>query len=220
MASLDGGAGTDTTAERLYEWLRSDIVGGVFPPGTHLVKRVLAGRYNAGAPVVVEALIRLEADGLVESSPQLGAFVMGVGQERVVDEIILREAVEAQAARLFAERASMLEKGDLLRAAEVIDRMRDNLDPEDPDGERVFESSHCEWHLLLGRLCGSALLLRQMRRLWHRRMMLVKNEAGIMLPCPLRWHSRLAEALSQGDVEVADRAMRRHLGFDVARAAE
>ena len=59
MSSMDAGTDADTSAEKLYERLRNDIVAGVFRPGTHLVKRVLAGRYGVGVALVVEALIRL-----------------------------------------------------------------------------------------------------------------------------------------------------------------
>lgn len=217
MTSREGLLSPDTTAHKVYKLLRNDIIDGVFPPGTHLVKRTLAKKYNVSVPPVIEALIRLESDGLVENSPQLGTFVMNVFPERLADELILREAVETQVARVFAQRASERDRDELLRAADELDQLRDNLDPDDAEMDRRFQIGHCEWHLLLAKLASTDMLYQHMRRVWFRRLMLVWNSADIRFPCPLRWHHQLAEALSHGDVDRADQAMRIHLGFGAGK---
>ena len=217
MTSREGILSPDTTAHKVYKLLRNDIIDGVFPPGEHLVKRTLAKKYNVSVPPVIEALIRLESDGLVENSPQLGTFVMNVFPERLADELILREAIETQVARVFAQRASERDRQELLRAADELDQLRDNLDPDDAEMDRRFQIVHCEWHLLLARLSGTEMLYQHMRRVWFRRLMLVWNSADIRFPCPLRWHHQLAEVLSLGDIEKADKAMRVHLGFGAGK---
>ena len=61
---------------------------------------------------VSEALRRLEEDGLVESRPRAGTRVRVPSESDVRDLYELREALESQAARLFAERATPRSAGN------------------------------------------------------------------------------------------------------------
>lgn len=199
-----------TIATKVYRQLRADIINGVFPPGTHLVKRTLAKKYGVSVPPVIEACLRLENDGLVESSPLIGSYVMNVFPDKIEDELVFREAIESQIARTYAVRAGERERQHLLRLARELDELQDNMDFDDPEQVKQFQQVHTDFHLVLAKLSGAKLLYQEMKKLWFRRLMLIWNVDKKKFPNPRKWHIRLTEALNSGDPEVADRAMREH----------
>ena len=56
---------------------------------------------------VAEAIQRLATDGLVESRPRIGTRVCLPTAQDIRERYEVREALESQSARLFAEKASM-----------------------------------------------------------------------------------------------------------------
>jgi DNA-binding FadR family transcriptional regulator len=62
---------------------------------------------------VSEALERLEVEGLLESGPRAGTRVSIPSRDDVHGHFVLREALEGQAAILFAGRATAAERGEL-----------------------------------------------------------------------------------------------------------
>ncbi len=205
----------NTVAQTVYKAIRNDIINGVFAPGTHLVKRTLAKKYGVSVPPVIEALIRLESDGLVENSPLLGTYVMKIFPERIEDEFIFREAVEGEVARVYAKRAGDREKKYVMMLAEELDELQERVAAGDRSVERQFQEQHCEFHVLLAKLSGAKILYQQMRRLWFRRLMLIWNMGKDRLPVKKRWHRQLVECLNSGDPEAAYQAMLAHLNFNL-----
>jgi DNA-binding GntR family transcriptional regulator len=70
---------------------------------------------------ITEALIRLENEGLLESRPRAGTRVKVPTRQDVEGHYVLREALETQAAMLFAERAERDERAELLKLARRVD---------------------------------------------------------------------------------------------------
>lgn len=205
-----------TIAARVYRQIKEDILNGVYPPGAHLVRMTLAKRYGVSAIPILEALYRLEMDGLVENSPQLGAHVIEVSEEILEDDRMFREAIECQSARLFAERASDQEKDRVRELARFIDsieeKMTDDL-PEKEEMQRLFREQHSEFHFAVCRLSKSKALYRQVKRLWFRRLMATGDIHAVLYPVPKNWHIDLAESLASGDPDRAERHMRYHVSF-------
>ena len=72
---------------------------------------------------VAEAFQLLESEGLVESRPRVGTRVCLPSAEDIRERYEIREALETQSARLFAQRASTRDRLDLERMAEDMDAM-------------------------------------------------------------------------------------------------
>ncbi|MGR2753425.1 GntR family transcriptional regulator [Agromyces arachidis] len=89
--------------ERAYRSLRSEILDGALSPGTVLQEVEQSTRLGVSRTPVREALRRLVADGLVESSGR-GTVVTAVSHDDIVALYELREALEAKAAGLAARR--------------------------------------------------------------------------------------------------------------------
>lgn len=210
----------NTMATKVYRKIREDIITGVFPPGTHLVRRALAKRYGVSMLPILEACLRLETDGLVENSPLVGAFVVDITPEKAREELILRQAIESQAAREFAVHASAREREQLMEAARLLDSIQDKLNPGNREHEQLFQRQHGEFHLAIARMSGAVLLYQQMKKVWYRTLMLVCNMNSTLFPNPKGWHVQLATALNSGDPDHADREMRRHVLFNSEKSSE
>lgn len=205
-----------TIAARVYQQIRDDIINGVYPPGAHLVRMTLAKRYGVSPIPIMEACYRLEMDGLVENSPQLGAHVVEVSEEVLEEDRMFREAVECQTARLFAERASDQEKEQVRELARFIDSIEEKMTGDQPEIEqmqRLFQQQHSEFHLAVARISRAKSLYRQMKRLWYRRLMATGDIHAVLYPVPRNWHVDLAESLACGDPERAEKHMRYHVSF-------
>lgn len=220
MATQDGLVQPDTVAAKVYRLLRNDIIQGAFPPGTHLVKRVIAKRYGVSVPPVIEACLRLENDGLVESSPLVGSFVPKMTREKLEEEHIFREAIECQIAREFASRASDQDRETMMRLAKDVDAIERDRDPSDREVNRKYQQLHSYYHVMLAKLCRVNILYQQVQKVWFRRLMFVWNVDKKLFPTPADWHVILTNALNSGNPDRADMAMRHHFNINTARKKE
>lgn len=144
--------------------LRELIVSGVLAPGERLLEVPLAERLGVSRTPVRAALLRLAEEGLLEAAPGGGHRVRAFSRQDMLDAIELRGTLEGLAARMAAERgveaALLAEARDCLSA---LDRALASAD----FGEGAFaayERHNGQFHALLGRLCGSSLLGRELER--------------------------------------------------------
>jgi DNA-binding GntR family transcriptional regulator len=202
-------------AEGAYVAIREEILRGLLRPGTPLSRRRLARDLGMSVAPVTEALRRLEEDGLVESRPRAGTRVRVPTDADVRDLYELREALESQSARLFAQRATPAQRLELRRLSEQVDvlfgRLATSL--EDPAFRFAVHSHHVQLHMKIAESAGS----RKLTQMIERNHVLILNwlfdVTGRRTPLPSGFHSRLAEALVSGDVEQADAAMRAHVRY-------
>ena len=106
-------------SDRAYRTLRTEILDGVLEPGTVLQEVEQSVRLGVSRTPVREALRQLAADGLVEANGR-GTIVTAVSSDDIVSLYELREALEAKAAGLAAQRhddAPFLAIRDRLREA-------------------------------------------------------------------------------------------------------
>ena len=86
-----------TTPDLIAASLRDDILHGVIPPGQALRQEELASRFGVSRLPVRDALLRLEAEGLVDVFPNRGAFVTTLSAGEVGEIYHLRELLEGDA---------------------------------------------------------------------------------------------------------------------------
>ena len=112
--------GFSTAAEKAYRTLREKILTGEFAQGEKLSQRKMAALAGVSIIPVIEALVRLEHDGLVEYKPQWGARVPLLTEEKVRDLFAFREAIECQVARLLAGSLTTHQKQRLQELADQL----------------------------------------------------------------------------------------------------
>jgi DNA-binding GntR family transcriptional regulator len=85
-------------AERVYAYVKAAILDRVYPGGELLTEGELADAVGVSRTPVREALLRLEASGLVKLYPKKGALVLPVLPQEINDVLEARELIEVHAA--------------------------------------------------------------------------------------------------------------------------
>jgi DNA-binding GntR family transcriptional regulator len=204
-----GGSGPlQTLTDRVYEQLAKAIVTGELAPGTKLNQPELARRFGTSRGPLREAIERLEARRLVIRTANLGAKVVTLSRDVLIEMFMVREALEGLAARLAAER---MEDHEIAALEKLLDdhatylRREVGYDTGDYDGDfhyRLVIGSRNE--MIKEVLCGDLYQLVKLYRVQNRFSQSRAKRALIE-------HRRIVEALKDRDGEMAEFMMRRHI---------
>lgn len=204
-AARAGGAGRETLGQKAYHALRARIVGGEFEPGARLSLRRLAKSLGMSLAPVGEAFRELARDGLIEMDPGWGARVRRWDYEAIRGQLILRTAIECEAARHAAARVTKDEVLELARLAKELDRAIDGRDR--PSQVRELDS---RFHIRVAQLAAVPSLLEALLANQLVRMLARGSVLAHAVPRPKRQHLELVAAIRTRDPERAERAMRGH----------
>lgn len=202
MATTDS---TLTKSTRVYRELRRDITSGVYQPGEQLVRRTMLKKYAVSLSIVNEALSRLMHDGLIEQGERESARVIEPCEQRMYNDLMLREAIERQVVRLLAEKATPETLQGLLLDAQSLDRWIAT------EGANI--TLHLEFHLKMARATGYSSLEETLRPLGMRSMLVARWIKAQSLHHPADFHEELVRAVMTRDPIVADEKMRAHLHY-------
>jgi GntR family transcriptional regulator, rspAB operon transcriptional repressor len=199
--------------EQAYRAIREQILRGRFGLGAAISRRQLAVEFGMSIVPVSEAFQRLAREGLIESKPQVGTRIRIPTEANIRDRFVIREALESQSARLFAERASMAERRELSEMAEALDVLYQRRYASPDDGSLIFEmnSQHVKLHMRISECSGSVGLCRLIESndvLFYNWLFDSVEEQP---PVPPHFHSDLIAAISGTDQTAADAAMRAHV---------
>jgi len=205
-------------AEEAYCTIRDLILRGKLPLGAALSRRRLGAELGMSMLPISEAVQRLESEGLLESKPQVGTRVRVPTEQDVRERFILREALEVQAARLVAERASLQQRRDLRQMAEHMDTLVSRLaaSGEDPSFAFAVHSFHFQLHLRVAECSGCTALQEMIQKnnvlVFNWLFDMASHQIGGGSP---RFHEELAEFLTGTDAQAAESAMRAHVRYGV-----
>jgi DNA-binding GntR family transcriptional regulator len=139
-----------------------------------------------------------------------------VPSEKDVRELYeLREALETQSARLFAERATPAQRLELRRLADEVDvlfgRLAVNLD--DAAFRFAVHSHHVQFHMRIAEHAGCETLKQMIERNHILILNWLFDVTARRTPLPAKFHAELVEAVTSSDPERADAAMRAHVRY-------
>src|SRR5437879_2676893 len=197
---------SSSLAGAAYTVVRQRIVRGEFAIGQVISRRKLAHELGMSFLPVSEALLRLEFEGLLESRPRAGTRVRLPARKDVRGHYVVREALEVQAARLFAEIATPQERSELTKLAARVDAM--STQPE--ENRLVYRTLHEKLHRHIAE-CARCPSLSEAIEKTHA---LASTWLCVARPSPNelpRTHQELAEILCAGDPAAAAEAMRQHI---------
>src|ERR1700691_1883368 len=141
-------ASQSSLSDTVYLLIRERILRGQLRPGEVLSRRRMAEEFSVSLEPVAEALKRLESDMLVESRPRAGTRVRIPTPEEVRGRCIVREALEAQSARLCCVQATMKERMELVRLAKQLDTLYDRFGRDhDEELQYIVHTQHFELHM-------------------------------------------------------------------------
>lgn len=206
-------------AQLAYERIRERILKGDYPPGAALSRRKLAEELGMSLLPISEALQRLEAAGLIETRPRAGTRVRIPPKQEVLERYLLREALESQAARLFAANASAKEREDLIRAGEQLDKLYAICDEGDAEPEFLYSVrlKHVKFHLKIAEGARCELLRSAIEREQDLMYNWLSDRVAQIRPLPAGYHGKLAEAVASDDILRADEAAREHIRYAMAQ---
>ena len=192
-------------ADRAYYAIRELIVTLELPPGAVVREPELTERLGIGRTPVREALRRLAQERLVEVFPRRGMFVTKVDVRDLARLCEVRVALEPEAARLAAERATQADLAELRGVLAELDgrRKRDPralIDLDERIHRAIYHASHNPYLAeTLEQYYAHAL------RIWM--VALARTDIG----AAVGGHHAVLEAVVRGDGARAARLMREHV---------
>lgn len=204
-------------AGEAYVIVRESILRGQLPAGAVISRRKVAAQLGMSFLPVSEAFVRLEHEGLLESRPGAGTRVRIPTRQDVRGHYVVREALEVQAARIFAEIATAEERRELQELATRVDTMSFQagvnrfayLGLHEDLHRRIAECTRCP------ALCGALMHTRALSSTW-----LCAGGIGFPNLHPHRRHQNLMEVLANRDCSVAGEAMRAHVQWSMETVME
>ncbi|MDR9467136.1 GntR family transcriptional regulator [Marinospirillum sp.] len=199
-----------TLADRVFEELQDAIVTGGIAPGTKITEPGLAKEYGISRGPLREAMRRLEGRHLVSRIPHVGARVVSLSLDELLELYEVREAMEGMACRLAARQMPVAEIASLkalLEKHESQAELQQNLAYYQKEGDLDFH-----YRIVLGSgnkklmelLCGELYYLVRMYR--------YRFSATSGRPKrAFQEHYRIVDAIEQRDEELAEMLMRRHI---------
>jgi len=100
--SEDDGQMVVRKSERVYQWLRDEILAFRMQPGMFIDKVEICDKLGVSKQPVTAALTRLEQEGLVEIYPQRGSYVARLRLGAMTESLFIRGALESAAVRRIA----------------------------------------------------------------------------------------------------------------------
>lgn len=200
--------------DQVVDVLRERILCGELAPGTRLVERDLAALLDVSRVPIRDALLFLEAEGLVVSD-QRGRSVIALTPQLLADLYPVRAALEEMAVELCARHC---QPADIQQLRRHLDAMREAVAAGDP---LEISQSDVALHRALWLFSGNAQLTRVMQTLVGPIFMFAAVHArAFAWEDALQLHADLIDCIERGDADAARESMRRHLGSFKQRAEQ
>ena len=195
----------EPSGEAAYRALMDSIRSGVFRPGDRLREEEVGERLSLSRTPVREALRRLEADGIVEHRPRIGAVIRKLEHAEVVELYEMRMVLERTAAEMAAKHGADAEFDTLDDLNNVIEQERGN-----PAKAAAINQ---EFHHGLYLACRNRFLLEAARALNNSLLLLGPTTFSDKdrIAMVVRQHRDIVDAMRQGDAEAAGAAAEAHL---------
>lgn len=197
----------DVLSRQAYDALREGILARTLPAGSKLVMRDLVEQLQLSPTPINQALAALEREGLVESRPHRGFYVITLEPADIVDIYTLREVLEGLAMRLAVEtRPKVLASS--LRA--LHDEQVECCD----DGDLArYADLDVAFHRTVWEVSGNDRLLKMSEMLMGQVRLLIATSAEVegRLPSSMAEHERILSYVAEGEAGSAEVAMRRHV---------
>ena len=197
-----------TSADKTFSQLRTDIVEGIIPAGSKLSETELSTKYAVSRAVIREAINRLTSCHLVERKANVGARVVALSPEGLIQLYQVREALEGMAARLAARYMSDDEIADMQALLDShFDKVKDSHSYYQEAGDvdfhyRIVTGSKND-HLISVLIDGLYHLVRMYR--------VQLGMAGPRVSTAFDEHRHIVNAIANRDEELAEMLMRRHI---------
>ncbi len=204
-------AGSSKSAGRagagVYSRIKEDILSNTFPAGLHIQESKLADELGISRTPVREAMIRLEAEGLVEVLPRRGVRVLPVrasDMREIYDILMALESLAA--AQLASGQCGAVDLSGLEAAIETMEASCEGKEFAD------WAKGDDRFHREILRLTGNARLIAITDALYsqaHRTQMITLRMRDSLQESNQE-HREIVDGIRRSDAEGAASAMRGH----------
>jgi DNA-binding GntR family transcriptional regulator len=191
-------------------------------PGQRLSHRLLAKELNLSRSPVREALLQLEAEGLIEHRPQSGVYLREISPRDLRELYEIRETMEPHAAEQAARLATAAQRERLGQICDEVAAIADRPDLTDwlekAANRRLLSSLDREFHAVILTAAGNRIARQffetaQVLSLvfsWNHMQTPTDRLAKRVAPTA-KQHRRIERAIKKGDAIAARRAMKAHI---------
>jgi DNA-binding GntR family transcriptional regulator len=207
-----------TKADYAYSEVRNRIMSGALAHGAVLNQEALAAELDVSTTPLREAMRRLSSEGLVILDAHRDARVAALTATEARSLFEIRQQLDPLAVRLAAERR------DAVDVARIEDAAA-SLEPLDAGSSLAALEAHRAFHAALYRASHNDLLIGLLDGLWdkadrYRRVALEAREDSSDDRARVRAeHQALMAAVLDGDPDVAEQHMHRHVAGSLGRRA-
>ena len=191
----------------LFQIIQKDILSGDIPAGSKLTEQTLCKKYNVSRTPLREAFRQLEADGLIKTIPNRGAYVIGLSNRDISDLFDMRYLFEIQAVEWAIKRMTD-EEIDELR--ETIEFMEFYTLKDDTDKVMQFNS---QFHNLIYKGTKDLILQRTLAtyQTYLKHSAPSKSYSDDYLKTILEEHKTIFAAFETRNVAAGRKAMEHHM---------
>jgi DNA-binding GntR family transcriptional regulator len=203
-----------SAADRVYAYAKDAVLSRRYAPHDLLTEGELATAVGVSRTPVREALLRLQADGLVRLLPKRGALVLPVTADEITDVLETRRLIESFAVRKAVGRAGTELIGSLTGYLEAMRRaLRDR-------NAQAYVEADREFHAAIVAATDNQILIGVYRSLRERQLRmgvvnLLDDNAARVDPARMRAmiveHEAIRDALAARTVRAAEAAVTAHL---------
>ena len=197
--------------DSVYQKLKTAIRKRYIKQGSQLVEVALAQQLGVSRTPVRSAIKRLEAEGLVNSIPNRGAFIITPTKREIKESFLVRAQLEIMATRLTATNITPKQIQELryLIQAEIKVFDKNNLDE--------YFAANDTLHLKIAEFSGNRVLYSYIRELLDRtRMFQILYDPFYKLEySPTQEHETIVDAIANHDPERACAALQEHINSSI-----
>lgn len=207
---------SENVVQRLRDEIENGIISNDFAPGERLDEVQLATRFGVSRTPIREALMQLNAIGLVEIRPRRGAIVIDPGPHRIFEMFEVMAEIEGMAGSLAARRLTDDDRTAILAAHADCKRSSSAGDSDAYyyDNERfhraIYAASHNDF------LSEQCVALHRRLQPYRRLQLRVRNRVATSFS----EHDAVVEALFAGDAERARTLLRQHVSIQGERFSD
>ena len=193
---------------RISNEIEETILSGQFKPRERLIEMDLISRFGVSRTVIREALKRLEAKGLLRTTPYRGAMVADLTVKEIEEIYFVRAELERIAARLVLKHITQKEIQNLKKLSkEVESHLREKT-------HQMIEMDS-EFHRMIFRACRNSYLYDMIDFLRTKAHIVRFNAWSLprRIEESILEHKMMIKAIEKRDLEELEKLVLQHLRF-------
>jgi DNA-binding GntR family transcriptional regulator len=191
-----------TLRRHIATQIRDAVLRGMLRPGEKIVERDLAAQFGASLTAVREAVIQLEAEGLIVKRPNASTAIVELSAQDVLDIFAVRRELERYAFREAARRVTDAE----CRELEALHD--DAIETAHSGDAEAYVQADMMWHQAVWRATKNSFLENAMQRVVVRLFgfsyIQLASTVGFSLVEDAASHTLLTRAICERDPDAAE----------------